>query len=92
MSPQANFAYGHGYSPNQDHAPSQFKQTSPQNGGFYRKGANTTSLKRVPPGLLSSTGSGTNNNNGGLTSKKEDRHSPSTVETIAESETLSEAA
>ena len=78
MSPQANFAmnYGYGYSP--AHAPSHYKH-SPANGGGY--GGFSSSLKQAAPGLSTVGGH----------KAGDDRESPSTVETITESETLSEA-
>lgn len=94
MSPQQNFAmnYGYGYSPNQQQQqthvlPSHSKQTSPKRGASYRKGTNSSSLKRVPLGLFPAASDGAKS-----TPIKHDRQSPSTVETIAESDALSESA
>ncbi|CAB9504186.1 expressed unknown protein [Seminavis robusta] len=85
MSPQANFAfnYGYGYSPANGHLPAHFKQSP----GFYGEGTNLcSSLKEVAPGL--SPSASTRRKQSALPG--DDRESPSTVETITESETLSE--
>jgi len=81
MSPQANFAmnYGYGYSPSHGHVPSHYKQ-SPHH---------SSSLKKVAPGLSPATGSSRKTAKG---ARSEERESPSTVETITESETMSETA
>lgn len=87
MSPQANFAfnYGYGYSPNQGHLPSHFER-SPSGGGMQGQGTDlSSSLKEVPPGL--SPVPARSNRVG----KGNDRESPSTVETITESESLTES-
>lgn len=82
MSPQANFAYNYGYgyspSPAHGHARSHYKHSP------HVQGTNlSSSLKQAAPGLSPIT-SGRKSSD-----KADDRISPSTVETITESETIS---
>lgn len=81
MSPQASFGfnYGYGYSPSHGPPPSHFKE-SPFHGTEV-----SLSLKQASPGLSPSAAQKKSNKD------EEDRESPSTVETIMESESLSEA-
>jgi hypothetical protein len=82
MSPQANFAfnYGYGYSPNQGHLPPHCER-SPVGGGMHGQGKNlSSSLQQAAPGPRSKRAS-----------KADDRESPSTVETITETESLTES-
>jgi hypothetical protein len=91
MSPQANFAYNYGYgyshSPANGHLPAHFKQSP---GRFaYGEGSNiSSSLKEAVPGISPSAAS--RRKPPAAAAVQGDRESPSTVDTITESETLSE--
>ena len=83
-----NYGYTGGYvhSPSQGQqqaGSSHIKQTSPN-----KTKDSLSSLKRVPPGLFPSVATKTNDKR---TPKRDNHRSPSTVETITESETLSDA-
>jgi len=85
MSPQANFAfnYGYGYSPNQGHLPAHYER-SPTSG--MPQGTNlSSSLKQAAPGLSPAPPRSKR------ATSTDDRESPSTVETITESESLTES-